>query len=336
MSMLAALWDSQPDGTVVCRLCAHRCRLRKGAKGICGVRVNMRGELVSLVSRVVTAAAMDPIEKKPLYHFLPGSKIFSVGSAGCNFSCHFCQNNNIAHVPESGIVPGKRAAPEDLLAHALANRAQTLAFTYNEPTVFFELLYETAGMAAKKGMRSVLVTNGYMSKDCLTALSRCICAANVDLKSFSEAFYRKYCGGHLQPVLENLKAIKKLGWWLEVTTLVIPGLNDGQAEMEALAAFIRDELGPDTPWHVTGFHGAHLMIDHPDTSLATLEACWRIGREAGLNYVYIGNTRSPLGSNTFCPECNALVIERNGYDTRVQGAEGKCPKCGVQIPGVWK
>ena len=158
----------------------------------------------------------------------------------------------------------------------------------------------------------------------------------MDLKSFSEVFYRKYCGGHLQPVLENLKAIKKLGWWLEVTTLVIPGLNDGQAEMEALAAFIRDELGPDTPWHVTGFHGAHLMIDHPDTSLATLEACWRIGREAGLNYVYIGNTRSPLGSNTFCPECNALVIERNGYDTRVQGAEGKCPKCGVQIPGVWK
>lgn len=239
-------------------------------------------------------------------------------------------------MPESGIVPGKRAAPEDLLAHALANHAQTLAFTYNEPTVFFELLYETAGMAAKKGIRSVLVTNGYMSKDCLTALSRCICAANVDLKSFSDAFYRKYCGGHLQPVLENLKAIKKLGWWLEVTTLVIPGLNDGQAEMEALAAFIRDELGPDTPWHVTGFHGAHLMIDHPDTPLATLEACWRIGREAGLNYVYIGNTRSPLGSNTFCPECNALVIERNGYDTRVRGAEGKCPKCGVQIPGVWK
>ena len=336
MSMLAALWDSQPDGTVVCRLCAHRCRLRKGAKGICGVRVNMRGEMVSLVSKVVAAAAMDPIEKKPLYHFLPGSKIFSVGSAGCNFSCHFCQNNNIAHVPESGIVPGKRAAPEDLLALAQANRAQTMAFTYNEPTVFFELLNETAGMAAKKGIRSVLVTNGYMSKDCLSALSRCICAANVDLKSFSEAFYRKYCGGHLQPVLENLKAIKKLGWWLEVTTLVIPGLNDGQAEMSELAAFIRDELGPDTPWHVTGFHGAHLMIDHPDTPLATLEACWRIGREAGLNYVYIGNTRSPLGSNTFCPECNALVIERNGYDTRVRGAEGKCPKCGVQIPGVWK
>ena len=322
MSMLAALWDSQPDGTVVCRLCAHRCRLRKGAKGICGVRVNMRGEMVSLVSRVVTAAAMDPIEKKPLYHFLPGSRIFSVGSAGCNFSCHFCQNNSIAHVPESGIVPGKRAAPEDLLAHA--------------PTVFFEMLYETAGMAAKKGIRSVLVTNGYMSKDCLSALSRCICAANVDLKSFSDTFYRKYCGGHLQPVLENLKAIKKLGWWLEVTTLVIPGLNDGQAEMAELAAFIRDELGPDTPWHVTGFHGAHLMIDHPDTPLATLETCWRIGREAGLNYVYIGNTRSPLGSNTFCPECNAVVIERNGYDTRLRGAEGKCPKCGVQIPGVWK
>ena len=157
--MFAALWDSQPDGTVVCRLCAHRCRLRNGAKGICGVRVNMRGKLVSLVSQIVTAVAMDPVEKKPLYHFLPGSKIFSVGSAGCNFSCKFCQNSNIAHVPENGVVPGKRAAPEDLLALAQSNRAQSMAFTYNEPTVFFELMYETAGIALKKGIRSVLVTN---------------------------------------------------------------------------------------------------------------------------------------------------------------------------------
>ena len=336
MSMRAALWDSQPDGTVLCRLCAHQCRLRKGAKGICGVRVNVKGGMVSLVSRVVTAAAMDPIEKKPLYHFLPGSKIFSVGSAGCNFSCKFCQNSNIAHVPDTGIVPGKRVGPDDLLTLAQTNHARTLAFTYNEPTVFFELLYETANIALKKDMRSVLVTNGYMSRDCLNALSRCICAANVDLKSFSDDFYRKYCGARLQPVLENLKAIKKLGWWLEVTTLVIPGVNDSRAEMEALAAFIRDELGPDTPWHVSGFHGAHQMIDHPDTPMSTLEACWRIGREAGLHYVYMGNTRSPLGTSTFCPDCGSVVIERNGYDTLVRGARGKCPSCGVQIPGVWK
>ena len=334
--MLAALWDSQPDGSVVCRLCAHRCRLRKGAKGICGVRVNLRGELVSLVSRVVTAVGMDPVEKKPLYHFLPGSQIFSVGSAGCNFSCKFCQNSSIAHVPENGIVPGKRAAPEDLLALALNNHAQSMAFTYNEPTVFFELLYETAGIAAKKGIRSVLVTNGYMSKDCLSALSRCICAANVDLKSFSEDFYRKYCGAHLQPVLENLKAIKKLGWWLEVTTLVIPGVNDSPAELADLAAFIRDELGPETPWHVSGFHGAHLMANHPDTPLATLEASRNIGRQAGLQHVYIGNARSALGSNTFCPSCGAVVIERDVYATRLHGVGGKCPSCGEQIPGVWK
>lgn len=299
--MLAALWDSQPDGTVVCRLVRSPLPpAQRGQGHLRGARQHAGGKGFSWSAGLLPLLPWIPLKKASL-PFLPGSKIFSVGSAGCNFSCHFCQNNNIAHVPESGIVPGKRAAPEDLLAHALANHAQTLAFTYNEPTVFFELLYETAGMAAKKGIRSVLVTNGYMSKDCLTALSRCICAANVDLKSFSEAFYHKYCGGHLQPVLENLKAIKKLGWWLEVTTLVIPGLNDGQAEMEALAAFIRDELGPDTPWHVTGFHGAHLMIDHPDTPLATLEACWRIGREAGLNYVYIGNTRSPSGQQYVLP-----------------------------------
>lgn len=334
--MLATLWDSQPDGSVVCRLCAHRCRLQKGAKGICGVRVNVRGELSSLVSRVVTAVGMDPVEKKPLYHFLPGTKIFSIGSAGCNFSCRFCQNSNIAHVPDDGIVPGKRVAPDDLVSLALSNKARSLAFTYNEPTVFFELAYETAGLAKLKNMRSVLVTNGYMSQDCLMAFSRCISAANVDLKSFSDAFYRKYCGARLQPVLDNLKTIKKLGWWLEVTTLVIPGVNDSDAELAELAAFIRDELGPDTPWHVSGFHGAHLMANHPSTPVATLEEAWRIGREAGLDHVYIGNVRSALGNNTFCPKCGTVVVERRGFEIRQMGAAGQCPSCGAQIPGVWK
>lgn len=334
--MMAALWDSRSDGSVVCRLCAHGCRLRKGAKGLCGVRVNLRGELVSLVSRVVTAVSMDPVEKKPLYHFLPGTKIFSIGSAGCNFTCRFCQNSSIAQVPENGVVPGKRAAPEDLLALALSNHARSIAFTYNEPTVFFELLYETAGMAASRDIRSVLVTNGYMSADCLAALGRRISAANVDLKSFSDAFYRKYCGARLQPVLDNLKAIKKLGWWLEVTTLVIPGINDSREEMRELAAFIHDELGPDTPWHVSGFHGAHLMAEHPATPLATLEDCWHIGREAGLHFVYIGNARSALGSDTFCPACGAVVISRTGYEARPLGKAGLCPACGAQTPGVWK
>ena len=191
-------------------------------------------------------------------------------------------------------------------------------------------------MALKKGMRNVLVTNGYMSKDCLSALSRCICAANVDLKSFRDDFYRKYCGARLQPVLDNLKTIKKMGWWLEVTTLIIPGVNDGQDELAELAAFIRDELGADTPWHISGFHGAHLMINHPDTPLATLETTWSIGRQVGLQYVYIGNARSALGSNTFCPACGAVVIERDMYDTRLRGVEGKCPACDAQLPGVWK
>ena len=195
--MFAALWDSQPDGSVVCRLCAHRCRLRNGAKGICGVRVNMRGKLVSLVSQVVTAAAMDPVEKKPLYHFLPGSKIFSIGSAGCNFSCKFCQNSSIAHVPENGVVPGKRVAPEDLLVLAQSNHARSMAYTYSEPTVFFELVEDASRLALGRGLKNILVSNGFMSPDCLEAFGPaqggCIQAANVDIKAFTEAFYAEQC-----------------------------------------------------------------------------------------------------------------------------------------------
>ncbi len=335
-SMQAMLWSPNADGSVSCRLCAHRCRIRKGGKGRCGVRVNLRGGLVSLVNGVATAVGMDPVEKKPLYHFLPGTKIFSVGSAGCNFSCRFCQNSNISQVPESGVVPGRRVTSEDLVSLAVTNHARSLAFTYNEPTVFFELVYETARQAKARGLPSVLVSNGFMSQDCLKALSANICAANVDLKGFSEEFYAKYCGARLQPVLDNLKAIRELGWWLEVTTLIIPGVNDSAGELKALAAFIHDELGAETPWHISAFHGAYLMADYPATPLPKLEEAWRIGREAGLHFVYIGNVRSAVGSTTFCPQCGASVIRREGYEARISGASGTCPSCGTTLPGIWK
>ncbi|MFT4302903.1 MAG: AmmeMemoRadiSam system radical SAM enzyme [Desulfovibrio sp.] len=339
--MQALLWhalDGVHKGSVQCRLCAHGCRLKKGDKGLCGVRANMNGNLVTLVGDVVTAVNLDPVEKKPLYHFLPGTKTFSIGSAGCNFTCKFCQNSNIAHIPPSGIVPGKRAAPEDLVVLAQAKRARSMAFTYNEPTVFFELAYETAGLATPRGIRCLLVTNGYMSEDCLLALSRRVCAANVDLKSFRDSFYRQYCGARLQPVLDNLKAMRKLGWWLEVTTLVIPGVNDSAAELKEAAAFIHHELGAHTPWHLSAFHGAHLMADHPSTPLSKLEEAWSIGRQEGLHFVYIGNAMSAMGSNTFCPQCGIMVIERQGYSVNMHmqaGAPGACPSCRTTLPGVW-
>lgn len=334
--MRALLWDTLRDGEVRCRLCAHACRLKKGGRGLCGVRANAGGELISLVGDVLTSAQLDPVEKKPLYHFLPGSRTFSVGSAGCNFRCRFCQNHAIARVPSSGVVPGRRARAEEVVRLAQERQARSLAFTYNEPTVFFEMVYEASGLARAANLRALLVSNGFMSGDCLTALSRRIDAANVDLKAFRDDFYREYCGGRLQPVLDNLKAIKALGWWLEVTTLVIPGVNDSAGELGAIAAFIRDELGADTPWHLSAFHGAYQMAQHPSTPLATLERGWGIGREAGLNFVYMGNVRSAVGGNTFCPACGALAMERRGFEVRLLGAAGICPSCKSHLPGVWK
>lgn len=334
--MRAMLWEPLSGEDVRCRLCAHACRLKKGGKGLCGVRVNTGGELLSMVADVVTGIQMDPVEKKPLYHFLPGSKTFSVGSAGCNFQCRFCQNHHIARVPSSGVVPGRRITPDELTHLAEKQQARSIAFTYNEPTVFFEQVYETSALAQAMGLRVILVSNGFMGEDFLPSLRNRVDAINVDLKSFSDDFYRDYCGGRLQPVLDNLKTIRAMGWWLEVTTLVIPGCNDSDAELRDMAAFVRDELGPDTPWHLTAFHGAYRMAGHPSTPLSRLEDAWRIGREAGLHFVYMGNAATAMGGTTFCPSCGAPVIERRGRQTRLLGGPGRCPACNAALPGVWK
>jgi pyruvate formate lyase activating enzyme len=332
----AMLWESLKDGLVRCQLCAHECSLKKEVKGRCGARMNRNGEMISLVANVITSAHLDPVEKKPLYHFLPGSKIFSVGSAGCNFTCSFCQNFIISQIPSSGRVPGKITDPETLVKMAETHAVRSMAFTYNEPTVFFELVYETAGFAQAVDIRSVIVSNGYMSKECLLTLHRRLSAANVDLKSFRDNFYKKYCNARLQPVLDNLKTLKSLGIWLEVTTLVIPGVNDSDAELHDMAAFVHDELGAETPWHLSAFHGAYKMTAHPPTPLSRLEEAWRIGREKGLDFVYIGNMRSLLGGNTFCPRCGDLVIERSGYSVRIKGKPGICPSCETALPGIWQ
>ena len=239
--MTAQFWEALPGDAVRCGLCAHACRIPRNGKGICGMRVNLRGKLVSLSENIMTSPHLDPVEKKPLYHFLPGSKVFSFGSVGCNFSCKFCQNFAISCLPsKSGSVTGQRVEPVEVFRLAEQQRSSLVAFTYNEPTVSFELMFAVAGLLQTTEKRCIMVTNGFMSEDCLLSLRRRISAANVDLKSFRESFYRDQCGGRLAPVLDNLKTIRKIGWWLEVTTLVIPGLNDSDDEIrdiESINAF---------------------------------------------------------------------------------------------------
>jgi pyruvate formate lyase activating enzyme len=335
----AELWRPG-ENFVQCGLCAHYCRIKPDLSGNCGVRTNFGGKLFTAVGNNLAAINIDPVEKKPLFHFLPGSRTFSVGSLGCNFHCKFCQNSGISQLPETikaaprKLRAGNRVTPRALLASAVKNNCASISYTYNEPTVFFELMQATARLAGERGLRNIMVSNGYMSPECLDRLKELIQAANFDLKSFSGDFYKNLCGAKLKPVLETLKATRKQGWWIEVTTLVIGGVNDKKEELDSLAAFIAGELGPDVPWHVSRFHPAYLMRDIPATQPASLERALESGKKHGLKYVYAGNLPGHPSENTFCPSCRAVVLERVGFSTRVKGL-GVCPECKEEIAGVW-
>lgn len=334
--MESLLWSTLSEDRLRCGLCAHACVLAPGERGRCGVRGNDGGRPVSLVGTLVTGVRADPVEKKPLYHFLPGSLTFSMGSAGCNFSCLFCQNHHISRDPlETGRMDGREVTPEQLVRAALRADCRSLAFTYNEPTLSVELLAATAARGQEQGLPSVLVSNGFMSPACLALLGPLVRAANIDVKAFSETFYQRYCGARLRPVLDNLVRMRALGWWLEVTTLVLEGINDGEAEMRALARFLRDELGADTPWHVTAFHPAYRMRHHPATGAATLLRCREIGLAEGLRFVYTGNVPCADGSDTRCPHCGGPCLERRGRQVARYTDTGVCPHCGKELPGVW-
>lgn len=327
---------------VQCRLCSHFCVIDEGSRGLCAVRENRGGVLFSLVDGLPAAVSVDPIEKKPLFHFLPGTGAFSLGTMGCDLSCSFCQNADLSQAPRQGRpVAGRKATAGELVEAALAAGAKSIAYTYSEPTVFLEFAMETARLATARGLKNILVTNGFMSPEALDACGQASTgpfqAANVDLKSFSDAFYRERCGARLDPVLQNLAHMRKLGWWIEVTTLVIPGLNDGDAELAGIAGFIADELGPNTPWHLSRFHPSHRLTDRPVTPTETLLSAREIGLLSGLRYVYIGNATGPGFGDTFCPACHGLVIGREGFETRVVGLleDGRCSACGKPIPGVW-
>ncbi|MGE4557942.1 MAG: AmmeMemoRadiSam system radical SAM enzyme [Desulfovibrionaceae bacterium] len=333
----ARLWKRQKGDTVQCRLCSHYCVIPAGERGRCGVRENQAGTLMTLVYDRVAAINLDPVEKKPLYHFMPGSATLSLGTNGCNLNCSFCQNSDLSQTPRQfGRVEGQAVSPQRLVDAALARGAASVSYTYSEPTVFFELMADTASLAHEQGLRNIMVSNGFMSRECLDELAGLIDAANIDLKAFSEAFYKEQCGGALKPVLENLKTIRSLGWWLEVTTLVIPGLNDSEPELRDLARFIHDELGSETPWHVSRFHPTFRLSDCASTPTSTLERAWEIGRDAGLSFVYVGNVPGAQANSTFCPDCGSMLLDRQGCWFRSTSmSDGRCGECGREIAGEW-
>ncbi|MBU2227598.1 MAG: AmmeMemoRadiSam system radical SAM enzyme [Proteobacteria bacterium] len=332
----ALLYEKEDEQNVRCGLCAHRCRIAPGARGVCGVRENRAGVLFSLVYGTILAENPDPIEKKPLFHVLPGSRSFSIATAGCNFRCDFCQNHDISQMPrEEGRIAGRKRTPQEIVELALRSGSRSIAYTYTEPTVYFEFAYDTAGIAREKGLANVFVTNGYMTGEMLELLAPRLNAANVDLKAFSDDFYRKRCGARLQPVLEGLRKMKNLGIWIEVTTLLVPGHNDTDEELRQIAGFILS-LGAETPWHISRFHPQYLMTETPPTPAASIHRAVRIGKSTGLKYVYSGNLPGDAGENTLCARCGHLLIGRCGFFIERLDLRGStCPQCGTPLDGIF-
>lgn len=331
----ALLYKKNDDGTVQCRLCAHNCTLKDSQSGVCRVRKNIKGELFSLNYDRIAAVHNDPIEKKPLYHFLPGSSSYSIATMGCNFKCRFCQNHSLSMVEDEHAIYGEKTAPEKIVAAALKYGSKSISYTYSEPTVFFELMIETARLAKEKNLKNVMVTNGFMSREALEMMAPYLDAANVDLKAFSENFYKKYSGARLAPVLDTIKGMKEKGTWIELTTLLIPDLNTDQEEIEKLISFIA-ELDPQIPWHVSRFFPNYRLLDKPITDTKMIFSALETARQMGLKYLYGGNIASDKWSNTYCPSCGALLVERSGYYTTLPGiSAGECTQCREKIPGVW-
>ncbi len=331
----AMFYKGLEDGKVECYLCAQRCRINPGKRGKCGVRENRDGALWSLVYGKVIAHHVDPIEKKPLFHFYPGTRSFSIATAGCNFRCLFCQNADISQSPrESRSIIGRNASAKDVVEMARQSDCESISYTYTEPTVFMEYALDVARLAHEVDIKNVFVSNGFMTEEALEAASRFLDAANVDLKAFTDKFYSEQCGAHLKPVLETLERMKKYGIWLEVTTLLIPGLNDDPRELRDLAGFLVS-LGPETPWHVSRFHPTYLLMDRPPTPVETLRKAREIGLEAGLRYVYTGNVPGDDGENTYCHGCGNLLFERYGFSAKKKGLEKDvCARCGEPLAGV--
>lgn len=343
--MQAKMWV-RSENTAVCRLCPHFCRLSsENPLGKCNVRYFKDGAVFSLVDTHLAAVNVDPVEKKPLYHFRPGTRALSVGSCGCNLHCAWCQNHSLITAAQSDRVfvsdyeklkplMGQPYKAEDLIAFAKKNGIENFAYTYNEPTVFFEQALTLAELARREGIQNIFVSNGFFSKFAFDGLKNYIQAFNIDIKAFSESTYETYCKASLKPVLDTCVRIKEAGLHLEVTTLLIPGLNDGRDELCSLARFIAESLGRDTVWHISAFHPDYEMRDRPAASVQTLDKAFEIGKELGIEYIYYGNV--PKENDTLCPDCRAVLVRRQGYFVSVSdGFKGKCPQCGREIAGIW-
>lgn len=330
----AYLYEKLADKRVKCLNCAHYCVILPGRRGICGVRENIDGKLYALNYGKIVAANIDPIEKKPFFHFLPGSHSLSIATVGCNLRCSNCQNFDISQgFKNKKEIPGEDLSPEEIVKIALKNKLPSISYTYTEPTIFVEYALDTMKIARKKGLKNVWVSNGFMSEESARLVSPELDAINIDIKSFSDEFYKENCGGRLQPVLDTARQMKKSGIWVEITTLAIPTLSDSKETFEGIAKFIYDELGPETPWHISQFSGAisWKLQNLPETPVETLEMAYKIGKKTGLKYVYTGNVPGLPSENTFCPKCNTICIDRTNYIIHRRDKNGKCPKCDFKL-----
>jgi len=333
----ALFYQQAGEKKVVCGLCCHRCHIDPGKRGICGVRENRDGRLFSLVYGRLVSQNIDPIEKKPMFHFLPGSRSYSIATVGCNFRCLHCQNYQISQYPHlhSGQISGTVCTPQEVVEGAARSGCASISYTYVEPTIFYEFAYDCARLAREKGIKNVFVSNGYMTAEVTRHLAPVLDGINIDLKGFTADFYRQVCKARLDPVLENIRLFHELGVWVEVTTLLIPGLNDGEEELRNIARFLKS-VSVDIPWHVTGFYPTYKMLDRPATPLVTLEKARKIGLAEGLRFVYEGNIPGSGGEDTACPGCGALLIQRDSFRSlQVALHDGSCERCGVAVAGVW-
>lgn len=320
---------------VQCFLCAHDCLISEGKRGICGVRENREGTLYSLVYGKVIAMNVDPVEKKPLFHFYPASTSFSVSTVGCNFRCKHCQNYEIAQYPKMrDDIPGEHVTPEQIVDAAERSACKSISYTYTEPTIFMEFAYDCARLAHERGVKNVFVSNGFTGAEATRSMAPYLDANNIDLKGDDE-FYRKICGARLQPVLDTIKLMKELGVWVEITTLIIPSYNDSEKVINGIIDFILS-VDPAIPWHVSQFYPTYQLVDQPRTPISTLRWARDLGMKRGIKYVYTGNVPGEGGESTYCPKCGSLLIERIGYRiSQNKLKEGGCLTCGTKIEGIW-